>query len=218
MHDYIYELKKLLPENPVIIEARACSGADTLELSKIWPKSQIHAFEPNPHTYQMLVKQVDGLSNIYTYNLALGNKIEMADFYVCRHPCLPIEEDTADPSSLFPPIRDKMPTVRFDQVIQVPVVTLDQWAEKFGVDHVDFIWFDMQGAEGIVLQACPKILSTVKVVQAEFFRENFYEDTMLLPDLECFFHTNGFVKVYQHGDKAGDVIYKRADLTPKDTL
>lgn len=209
MHDYIYELTKILPDNPVIIEAGACSGIDTLELSKIWPKSTIHAFEPNPNTYRMLVKQVQGIGNIRTYNVALGDRVEMVDFYVCRHPHLPIEKDTADPSSIFPPLRDKMPDVRFDTVIQVPMLTLDYWAEMFGVDCVDFIWFDMQGAEGIVLQASPKILKTAQVIQAEFFRENFYENTMLLSDLELFFEENGFALIYRCGDRVGDVIYRR---------
>ena len=39
-------IKQYLPINPVVIEAGAHIGTDTVEFSKIWPKGSIYAFEP----------------------------------------------------------------------------------------------------------------------------------------------------------------------------
>jgi len=51
----LYEIAKYLPVNPVIIEAGAYIGNDTLEMSKVWPKGRIYAFEPVPMLYEKLV-------------------------------------------------------------------------------------------------------------------------------------------------------------------
>jgi len=44
--------RAFLPEKPVILEAGAHKGKDTVELAKIWPKGTIHAFEPVPTLFK----------------------------------------------------------------------------------------------------------------------------------------------------------------------
>ena len=45
---------KFLPENPVILEAGAHKGKDTVEMAKLWPAGTIHAFEPVPSLFKKL--------------------------------------------------------------------------------------------------------------------------------------------------------------------
>lgn len=45
-----------LPYNPVIIEAGAHIGIDTIEMHKLWPKSTIYAFEPMSDLFDRLKK------------------------------------------------------------------------------------------------------------------------------------------------------------------
>ena len=42
-------IKLFAPDNPIVVEAGAHVGSDTIEMSKLWPGGTIHAFEPIPH-------------------------------------------------------------------------------------------------------------------------------------------------------------------------
>jgi len=47
-HQFVDIVAPYLPANPVIIEAGAFNGSDTIKLAKKWPQATIHAFEPVP--------------------------------------------------------------------------------------------------------------------------------------------------------------------------
>jgi FkbM family methyltransferase len=210
MYDLLSLIGPFLSKNPTIIEAGACSGIDTLALNQLWPNSQIYAFEPNPNSYRMLKKNVSSIPNISYFNIALGDKSGFTNFYVCRHPNIDKEMDTNDPSSILRPYQDKIPGVSFNEIIQVPITTLDDWAEKNNVTHIDFMWLDMQGSEGAMLKACPKIFQTVKAIQTEYSIEPLYEGTLLLNELHSFLIVHGFKQIFQFGGNHGDLIYIRS--------
>jgi hypothetical protein len=56
--------------------------------------------------------------------------------------------------------------------VGVSCVILDDWCKKNNVDHIDFMWLDLEGLELQILQSSPLILNTVKVIYTE---TNFYE-------------------------------------------
>ena len=51
-------LKKILPANPVIIEAGAQFGEDTQWMSQFWPQGKIYAFEPSPESFAFFLLRV----------------------------------------------------------------------------------------------------------------------------------------------------------------
>ena len=44
-------IAQFLPENPVILEAGAHVGTDTVEMVNLWPKCTVYAFEPVPELF-----------------------------------------------------------------------------------------------------------------------------------------------------------------------
>ena len=153
-------LSKYLPENPVIIEAGACDGADSVIMANFWPQGTIYAFEPVPESYQTILNRIKNKSNIFAIEYALGDKNGTADFYTSALTWSPEEKNFLDASSLLPPT-DKMkscfPQLIFNKKIQVPVITLDTWCEQNNVDRIDMLWLDMQGYELNMILASPKI-------------------------------------------------------------
>ncbi len=197
-----YMRMNYLPRNITIATAGASWGTYVIEMSRLWPESTIHAFEPNPRVYDGLNQnlQMANLSNtVKTYNFALGAKNEMADFYVDAR-------NTSYASSLFHPLKvDGF----LEKPIQVPVLTLDTWSEINQVSQVDFLFLDMQGAEGHMLQASPNILKTVKVIELEFFTSPVYEGTMLLDEIKPFLENLGFKTLYLEPETNGEIIFVR---------
>ena len=47
-------IAKFLPHDPIIIEAGAHYGEDTVAFAKRWPQAKIISFEPNPEAYKTL--------------------------------------------------------------------------------------------------------------------------------------------------------------------
>lgn len=64
-----------------------------------------------------------------------------------------------------------------------------------------------------VLQASPEILSTVKVIQAEFsFIPDWCKGTVLYPELKIFLLEKGFVELFKDENVlGGDAVFIRAD-------
>ena len=56
----------------VIVDIGANVGSFALWANLRWPQSMIHAYEPHPETFKLLMNNVEGLSNITCYNAAVS--------------------------------------------------------------------------------------------------------------------------------------------------
>lgn len=190
--DALKIIKKYLPSNAIILEAGAYDGTDTINIYKLFPYSKIHAFEPIPYLYNKLVAKTKFKKNIFTYKYALGESDNIAVMYVSEvinQPGIPSQS-----SSLLLP-KDHLqyaPDVKFNTKIVVPVITIDSWAKKNRINHVDFMWLDLQGFALNVLKASPNILKTVKVILVEVEFVEAYQTQSLFKDVENWLSLNGF--------------------------
>ena len=60
------------------------------------------------------------------------------------------------------------------------------------IDHIDFMWLDMQGAEYQMLKKSKIILPTVKVIFTEVSLLQMYEDCPLYPEFRAWLESEGF--------------------------
>jgi 2-O-methyltransferase len=186
-------VKRYLPAYPVIVEAGAFDGTDTVALANQWPAGRIHAFEPLPMPYIQLVARVTGKPNIRSYQLALGEKTGISSFFVSTFS----SGSDALSSSLLEPKEHVIhhPEIEFKKTIPVATVTLDDWARNHGINEVHFLWLDLQGYELNVLKASPLILKTVKVIFTEVEFIEAYKNQYLYKDVLAWMNQNGFVEV-----------------------
>jgi hypothetical protein len=74
--------RALLPRDPVIVEAGAHGGGDTVRLARAWPRGHVHAFEPVPSLFQRMSTRVRNRHNVSCYPLALSDKVGTAEIFV----------------------------------------------------------------------------------------------------------------------------------------
>ena len=201
----------LLPKNAVVVEAGAYDGGDSVHLANFWKEGHIHCFEPIPALYAKVLENTKNIKNITSYQVALADNVGFADFYVSSI------DGTKGPtasSSLLAPARHltDFAYVKFNEKIQVPTTTLDAWAERYHIDHVDFMWLDTQGSELTILKSSPRILKTVRVIltEVEFVEE--YKGQALFSDIKAYLESQGFTfaAIHMSCDWCGDAVFVRS--------
>lgn len=177
-------VKPFLPENPTILEAGAHYGEDTVLFIQQWPHATVYAFEPCPSSYARLQQKTLNFSNIHIFPVALFSETGEYTFYM--------SEKYDGTSSLLPDNHTPYGVHYNDCPIKVLCKNLDEWAREQGVNHIDYMWLDMEGAELYMLRAAPEILQTVRALSCEL---NFYEyrkGMTQFADLHAFLTSNGF--------------------------
>jgi len=192
----LFNMKPLLPYNPIILEAGAYQGATTLHAATFWPKARVIAFEPSPDPRIRLEREIniEGLSNVQVYPLALNTYNGVAPLYICRgrHGFDPSFECF---SSLLPEsIKEDPPCCRGPQ-IEVPCVILDDWCVSNQIDHIDLLWLELEGLELRVLQSSPDILKTIKVLYVQTLIDPYRSGMTTYNELKKFLEENDFVLV-----------------------
>ncbi|NES99429.1 MAG: FkbM family methyltransferase [Sphaerospermopsis sp. SIO1G1] len=123
--------------------------------------------------------------------LALGKSIGESTLYVTKAPMC---------SSLYQP--DEPFIARFanlpelvntDFTIDIETTTLDAFCQEEGIDHIDFLQIDVQGADLDVLQGASDILSRgVLGIQIEVEFSPLYLNQPLFADVDTHLRKNGF--------------------------
>lgn len=192
-------ISQFLPENPIIIEAGAHIGRDTVKMAKLWPSGKIYAFEPVPELFAKLKENTKEYSNIFCFQLALSNKVGQAVLHVSSGA-------TTAASSLLQPKEylTNRPNVNFRD-ITVHTITLGAWAEENKVNHIDFMWLDMQGHELEVLRASKNYLPNVSAILIEVSLTERFEGNPLYQDVIDWLLANNFKPIAQDEPKHNKV-------------
>jgi FkbM family methyltransferase len=180
-------IASVLPRSPVIVEAGAHNGSETLGMSAAMPGCTIHAFEPVPAVFAKLTERTKDLQNVRRYPLALGERNTSSPMFVSSG-------GTDASSSLLRPKEhlNVSPHVRFESTIDVRTVTLADWARENNVSRVDFFWLDMQGNELAALRGAGDLLDTAAAIYTEVNLIELYEGAPLYHDVRTWIETRGF--------------------------
>jgi FkbM family methyltransferase len=183
-------IAKFIPDDPVIFEAGGHYGEDTVRFAARWPKGKVISFEANPHAFELLNQTTREISNIFGYNLAVNNYNGQATLHVCYGTTgdNPVFEGASSllEASDWQAVHYKGPKV------VVPCVVLDDWCEEQGVDHIDFMWLDLEGLELQILQSSPRILDSLKVLYTETNFLDFRKGMTQYSQLKSFLEESGF--------------------------
>ena len=187
LHDYLH----VSPDAISMIVIVGAHEADEINrLHRLYPQARFLCFEPNPATYERLVKKFQNLGQVTLRKLALGEKSGTAQFH---------ELDMPGNGSLLKPDLEHWATVTqwkgkkmttFDVVIS----TLDQEAAK--LPAIDLLWMDVQGAEGLVLAGATETLKRTRATFVEVsLTESPYKGAALFPEISARLHADNFVCV-----------------------
>jgi FkbM family methyltransferase len=143
---------RLLRAGMTFVDVGANIGYFTLlAASRVGARGRVFAIEPSPVAHDRLEATVlrNAIARVVTLRLALGEQPGWLDLY------LPQEG-----SRLHSPTMVHTPGVR---TISVPVRTLDDCLDEWGVEHVHFLKLDIEGYEPHVLRGARRALAAGRV-------------------------------------------------------
>jgi FkbM family methyltransferase len=180
-----FYLQELVGEAaPVILEIGANDGLTTLAFLKLFPNARIYAFEPDPRAFAKFKATVTD-PRVSVFEMAIGAKDDEAEFHVSSglptnvtpEARIKYPEGWDRSGSLRPPKTHKIawPWVKFEKKIIVQVRRLDSWVRENGVRQIDFIWADIQGAEGDLIAGGTEALARTRFFYTEYSNDESYE-------------------------------------------
>lgn len=204
------KLVKYLPKNPIILEAGAYNGADTLDFCRVWPEATVYAFEPVPTVFQRLKENTAQHQQVKLFQEALGPRTGTIQMHISSG------ASAGSSSILTPKLHLKYhPDVEFKEDILVNVITLQDWGEREQVKKIDFLWLDLQGAELQVLQAAGELLNTVSVIHTEVSFGEIYENGADYSELKTWLEQAGFELIIESfpWPDMGNTVFVRKGLS-----
>jgi FkbM family methyltransferase len=123
--------------------------------------------------------------------LALANSVGESILYVTKYPMCsslyPPNEPYLERFSLLPELAN------LDFYVGIETTTLDEFCQSEGIEEIDFLQIDVQGAELQVLQGASQILGrSILAVEAEVEFSHLYKNQPLFADVDIYLREQGF--------------------------
>jgi FkbM family methyltransferase len=199
----------------VICDIGACEGEDSVRYARRYPRARVFAFEALPANQALVRANLAryGATNAELVPLALSDRAGEAAFHVSsgRPPDLFAGENwnygNKSSSLLAPAAAIPMHGwIEFKDTITVPTGTLDDFCARRGLDHIDFIQMDVQGAEQLVLAGATAMLPHITAIWLEVSAREHYRGQTLAADITRFMRDHGFQLAHSVylGDATGE--------------
>jgi FkbM family methyltransferase len=162
------DVERHLPSLAVgrIFEVGANVGGAVADLRRLWPGAEIVAFEPVAAAHAALAEATAGLEGVTVHRLALG--AADGEGHVTA-------ADTSEANRMAPGGRAKGP------VETVPVARGDTFCAEHGLDGVDYVRIDTEGAELDVLTGFMGLLSRHRIALVEVVAGMTWDDGRYVP-------------------------------------
>jgi FkbM family methyltransferase len=189
-------LKRFVPKHSdVVVDVGAHLGRHTIIASKrVGQKGKIVAIEAHPGNFEMLNRNIklNRLTNVISLNNAVYSDKMKVKLY------MPDEE-----SGHYSTMTERREQTR-KKFVEVNANTLDNLLQQNGIDEVNWIKIDVEGAEYEVLKGATNILSKSKDIALlieihNLGDTNFYEPILKL--LGSYGFRVKFENTYENGDK-----------------
>ena len=188
-------------ENPMrIIDIGARGGVDK-RWNLYWPHLEIIGFEPEPTECQRLNKIAsEGLGPQQCqkfYPLAIHRDRSLRPMYITKHPqCSSFLRPDLEFAKRFRRFNESLDDNPIEVVDTVDCLTidLDTFARENGIDYVDFIKIDVEGAELAVLEGGEQLITKSACgVLLEVYFQAFHESQPLFSEIDALARRLGFV-------------------------
>jgi len=139
--EVINVLRMLLKPGQTVLDIGAHAGYFTLMMAAmVGPSGQVHSFEPSPHTFRLLKKNVkrNKLSNVVVNKRAVSNNSGERVFHTYYN------DRAAYATFGKPPHPGSMQ-------ITVKTLTLDEYVAESNIPKIDLMKIDVEGAEPLVV-------------------------------------------------------------------
>jgi FkbM family methyltransferase len=195
-------------EGDIVVDVGAHIGKYTIIASKmVGSKGKVIAIEAHPANYDILKQNIElnKLNNVIALNYAVDSKETIVKLY---------ELGQEEGFTIYNTIMTDRPRMsRNQKYIEVKANTLDSLLFENGINQVNWIKIDVEGAEYEVLRGAAGILSSsidisllVEIHNLSLDNKNFYEPIIHL--LESKNYKLSFEKIHEGGER--HIIIKRS--------
>jgi FkbM family methyltransferase len=180
-------IKYLIKNHDVVFDVGANIGEWSSAVLHQAPKATLHAFEPLPMCYEQLKKKIS--SRFYCYPLALSNTKGVANFVY-------YPENSVVSTFYHRPILSQV--YRFTPIAcKVSTITLDEFCKDKGINHIDFLKIDTEGAESAIINGAKYMIEQGNIGIIQFEYGGTYQDAATtLHDIYKYL-TNNFYSIYR---------------------
>lgn len=191
-------IRPFVANDAVCFDVGANIGLYSLAFAAVAPQGRTYAFEPSPGTFDYLRHNVEAnsLNNVEVFKLALGDQAQ-GTVHFHDIPFFTAGSFAVDEGSFL------TSEVLGSNFFEAPATTIDAFVTEHGLDRIDLIKIDVEGAELSVLDGAKHTLSTMQPkVVLEFNSFGFTLHQAILPQvaLERIRSIFPYVYVMNRGD------------------
>lgn len=172
----------------IALDVGAHTGSATTRIRSVFPESRVFAFEPAPGPADALDRLAAEDPRITVVRAAVGEQDGRTVLRETRNPLL---TSVLEPTGRT--VRETFGAGEVLREIEVPMLRLETWARGAGVDAVDLLKIDVQGAELGVLRGAGGLLDRTASVYAEAHLEPAYEGAATFSEIDLFLRGHGLV-------------------------
>jgi FkbM family methyltransferase len=146
------------PHWKLALDLGANHGDWALSVANVNPACKVHCFEPSPRTATTLRERLRDTRNVTIHNVGVGDREATLAFH-----------DYGDGSVLSSFLsREGSTGQKAEQIIEVPVVSLDAFLDMQGIASVDYAKIDTEGYEMPILRGARKSLQSRRIRCLQF--------------------------------------------------
>jgi len=187
-----------------VLDVGANIGQSIDRFRKYLPDAIIYSFEPNPNTFEKLMKKQANDSNLRCFNFGVGSEKGVLPFFINPDSGsnsfyqLNLDGDAFRLSNTDEGKKNHNSTtlkekVAFNTEVQIPVDTLNNVCASEGMGRIDILKIDTQGFELEVLKGASNILPNTLIVEAEVMFSDAYDRASSFGEMESLMRDFGFV-------------------------
>ena len=223
--NHLYK-KFITIENPIIFDVGGNLGQSIKFFKKQYPTSKIYSFEPVIDCFNKMKSEFLNNHDINIYNFAVGNKVEKKSFNIYENSAHSSFFERNKNSYWYKKnnqthIRKRNQFKLDEKKIDVDVITLDKFCEKYKIRNIDFLKIDTQGYEEFVLEGSKNLLkeNRIKIIKLEMIfgdiyskKHSFFDIEKHLQDNYKLIGINNFGNIIDDYYFGCDVFYALKDL------
>ncbi|MGB6432093.1 MAG: FkbM family methyltransferase [Candidatus Acidiferrales bacterium] len=145
-------LKQLLDAGMTFVDVGAQIGYfSIIAAALVAERGMVHSFEPDPDNFARLSANSRGYPRVAAHNSAVGDRTGEIDFYRS-----PIKSESGW-GALFNEDGKR-------ERVSAQICTLDSWASAAGIERIDLLKMDVEGAEYRVLEGAQAVIAKTRPV------------------------------------------------------
>lgn len=192
-------------DDPTILEIGANAGTHSTKFLTTFPRGRLFCFEPDPRAMAAWRGRVRDPRAVLV-PAAIGQVDGTITFHQSGGREQSIPTGWHQSGSIRAPKEHlkRYPSITFPKTIDVTSMRLDSWCAEQKITDVDFIWADVQGAEGDLIAGAEKTLAATRFFYTEYSNHEDYEGQLTLADIQKLLPNFEIVTVFPM-----DVLFRR---------